>query len=222
MLDVLEARVARTWQREITRAMRAAAAEYSSTQSIMLAMGEHKGRVDRIVRLTYETAAQQFAKPYYRETKSFDDFLRSMQVFMSTVGAKKVVQISETTEHQIRRAVNQGLADGEGVDGIAKIIRQRAPEIARARSAVIARTESHTSAMWAQVESIKDLDLGLRKQWITVQDDRTRQDHIDADGQTVGMDEAFLVGDNELMFPGDPDGQAEQVINCRCVMNFVE
>jgi len=57
MLDVLEARIARAWQREIARAMRSAAAEYSNTQSIMLAMGEHKGRVDRIVRVTYETAA---------------------------------------------------------------------------------------------------------------------------------------------------------------------
>lgn len=227
MLAILEARIARAWQREIARAMRSAAAEYSKTQSIMLAMGEHKGRVDRIVRVTYETAARQFAKPYY-EQKGFNNFLISMQIFMNNFGAKKVVQISEATEHQIRDAVNIGLAEGVGVDGIAKVIRQRAPIIARARSAVIARTESHTSAMWAQVESIKDLGLELRKQWIAIQDDRTRTlddgnfDHADADGQTVGMNEAFIVNGEPLMFPGDPNGSAGNVINCRCVMNFVE
>lgn len=227
MLDVLEARIARAWQREIARAMRSAAAEYISTQSIMLAMGEHRGRVDRIVRVTYETAARQFAKPYY-EQKAFDDFLRLMQGFMSTIGAKKVVQISETTEHQIRDAVNEGLAEGVSVDGIAKVIRQRAPIIARARSAVIARTESHTSAMWAQTEAVKDAGLELRKQWVAIQDDRTRTlddgnfDHADMDGATVPMDQPFIVNDEPLMFPGDPGGSAGNVINCRCVMNFVE
>lgn len=227
LLDILEARIARAWQREIARAMRASAAEYQATQSIMLAMGEHKSRVDRIITVTYETAARQFAKPYY-EQKSFDTFLRSMLGFVAVFGAKKVVQISETTEHQIRESINAGLVEGLGIAEIAKEIRQRAPVIARTRSAVIARTESHSAAMWAQVEAVKDLDLGLRKQWLAIKDDRTRTlddgdfDHADADGQIVGMDEPFIVGDEELMFPGDPNGSPGNVIQCRCVMNFVE
>jgi len=228
LLAILEARVARSWQREIARAMRDAASEYSQNQSIMLSMGAHKSRSDRIILVTYETAARQFGKPYYRETKSFDDFLRSMQVFMRNFGAKKVVQITETTEHQIRDVINEGIDIGATLTEISKEITKRAPAIARTRAPVIARTETHSSAMWAQVEAIKDTGLTLRKQWLATKDDRTRTldsgdfDHADMDGVTVGMDEPFDVDGDLLDFPGDPNGQPGNIINCRCVMNFVE
>ena len=32
------------------------------------------------------------------------------------------------------------------------------------------------------------------------------------------MDEAFDVGGAQLQFPGDPDGPAEEVCNCRCTL----
>jgi uncharacterized protein with gpF-like domain len=231
LLAILEARVARSWQREIARAMRDAASEYSQNQSIMLSMGAHKSRSDRIILVTYETAARQFGKPYYEQGKArkdFQNFTRAMQVFMRNFGAKKVVQITETTEHQIRDVINEGVEIGATLTEIAKEITQRAPAIARTRAPVIARTETHSAAMWSQVEAIKDTGLTLRKQWIATQDARTRTldsgdfDHADMDGVTVGMDEPFDVDGDLLDFPGDPNGQPGNVINCRCVMNFVE
>jgi hypothetical protein len=58
----------------------------------------------------------------------------------------------------------------------------------------------------------------LQKEWIATSDARTREDHIEAEGQRVELDEAFIVGDAELGFPADPDGPMEQVANCRCSM----
>lgn len=52
--------------------------------------------------------------------------------------------------------------------------------------------------------------------WNAVGDDRTRTDHQDADGQEVGLGEAFTVGGEDLMFPGDPAGSDENTMNCRC------
>jgi uncharacterized protein with gpF-like domain len=211
--------------------MRDAASEYSQNQSIMLSMGAHKSRADRIILVTYETAARQFAKPYYEQGKArkdFQNFTRAMQVFMRNFGAKKVVQITETTEHQIRDVINEGVEIGATLTEIAKEITQRAPAIARTRAPVIARTETHSAAMWSQVEAIKDTGLTLRKQWVATKDARTRTiddgpfDHADMDGVTVGMDEPFDVDGDLLDFPGDPNGQPGNVINCRCVMNFVE
>lgn len=51
-------------------------------------------------------------------------------------------------------------------------------------------------------------------------DDRTRADHVDADGQEVDISDPFQVGDDELMYPGDPDGSAEQICNCRCSCTY--
>ena len=44
-----------------------------------------------------------------------------------------------------------------------------------------------------------------------------RETHAAAEKQTVGIDEPFIVGGAELMFPGDPAGPPEEVINCHCV-----
>ncbi len=92
-----------------------------------------------------------------------------------------------------------------------------------ARARTIARTESHAASQdagHAAAEGIADATgLTLTKEWVSTNDDRTRESHRDANGQTVGMSEPFIVGDekDELQYPGDPDGEAAEVINCRCV-----
>jgi len=48
--------------------------------------------------------------------------------------------------------------------------------------------------------------------------ENTRQDHLDADGQTVPIDEPFIVGGEELMFPGDYAGSFTQTHRCECSM----
>ena len=54
--------------------------------------------------------------------------------------------------------------------------------------------------------------------WRTMKrDKRTRQSHKEMEGQTVKYGEMFTTGlGNELAYPGDPNGPAEDVINCRC------
>ncbi len=60
--------------------------------------------------------------------------------------------------------------------------------------------------------------------WTTVGDDRVRDAHAAADGQRrgeEGIPGAFLVGGEALRYPGDPNGSAENTINCRCSAIFV-
>ena len=54
------------------------------------------------------------------------------------------------------------------------------------------------------------------KIWVATLDGNTRDAHAGADGQEVPIDMPFNVGGEALMFPGDPNGSAENVINCRC------
>ena len=54
------------------------------------------------------------------------------------------------------------------------------------------------------------------KVWLATDDSRTRETHDLADGQRTLMSEPFRVGGAALMFPGDPRGPAQEVINCRC------
>jgi hypothetical protein len=39
---------------------------------------------------------------------------------------------------------------------------------------------------------------------------------MDADGQVVRIDEEFQVGNSRMLYPGDPNGMVEDVVNCHC------
>lgn len=55
--------------------------------------------------------------------------------------------------------------------------------------------------------------------WDSTLDRVTRPHHWDADGQTVLINEPFVVAGERLMFPGDDSlgATAKNLINCRCV-----
>jgi uncharacterized protein with gpF-like domain len=55
------------------------------------------------------------------------------------------------------------------------------------------------------------------KEWLTAGDERVRDMHVAADGQITKLDDYFNVGGEYLMYPGDPNGSPENIINCRCV-----
>ena len=98
--------------------------------------------------------------------------------------------------------------------------------IGRSRAALIARTETHNAASYAnhayhsQVRN--DLGLTMVKRWVSTGDTRTRPTHASANGQTVPMDEKFLVGGVEMEYAGDPAGGASNNVNCRCVIVYAD
>jgi HK97 family phage portal protein len=85
------------------------------------------------------------------------------------------------------------------------------------RTEMIARTETMRASNAGSHELFKQA--GIEKQeWLSTQDDRTRDDHLAADGQVRTMDNPFDVGGEELIYPGDPAGSPENTVNCRCTL----
>lgn len=54
------------------------------------------------------------------------------------------------------------------------------------------------------------------KQWNSSHDARVRPTHVKADNQQREPQKPFTVGGAKLMFPCDPSGPPQEVINCRC------
>jgi hypothetical protein len=107
------------------------------------------------------------------------------------------------------------LVKGESIRDIAKGI-QATTERSLKQSIVIARTETiraRNTGRYINLEQAKNSGIKLTKVWEATGDDRTRDEHSLMDGEEVEVDELFS---NGLMFPGDPNGEAEEVINCRC------
>lgn len=92
------------------------------------------------------------------------------------------------------------------------------------RGEVIGRTESVASLNQASFESFRQaVQQGkvqahtVRKVWVSAKDKRTRDSHRHLDGETAGLEERFA---NGLLYPGDPSGAPEEIINCRCVLKY--
>jgi len=134
---------------------------------------------------------------------------------------KRITSIANATRQQIVRALGIGLRDGLSRDEAIAKIRKAGPGISRARAKVIARTETHAAANAGANDAALETGLKLKKEWISVNDGRTRSAHSTANGKIVGMDERFVVNGEELRFPGDPYGSAANVINCRCALGHV-
>lgn len=133
---------------------------------------------------------------------------------------KRVAQITKTTARAVRRQIITGTRLGWSQAKIAESIREAtAGEIGRKRAERIARTETHTAferGSYEQAKELRTLGLDIVSEWAAVEDERTRPDHAEADGQTVGLGKPFTVGNEAMRFPGDPRGSAKQVIACRC------
>lgn len=97
-----------------------------------------------------------------------------------------------------------------------------------ARAETIVRTEAtrmmnlaHQSRAEQAARSVR----GMMKRWIATGDSRTRPAHLDAHVETyrqpVPVDKPFYVGGEPLMQPGDPNGSAQNTINCRCRIALV-
>jgi len=122
----------------------------------------------------------------------------------------------------IRQLRGQNLA----LQDIEKGIKQAIKGFSPMRAARIARTETHSAASHASHfynKKISDqLGQRLLKRWVSVGDARTRDSHARANGQVRPMDEDFQINGTPMSFPSDPKGGARNVINCRCVVVYVD
>jgi hypothetical protein len=131
--------------------------------------------------------------------------------------------ISDMVWVAVRAELQAGLDDGEGMHQLAARVR-KVSGVMPSRATVIARTEVHAAAeqgSLAQVQLGGFTDTECSKRWLATDDTHTREMHRKADGQVVGITQPFDVWGEGLQFPGDPTGRAENVIQCRCTMEYL-
>lgn len=163
------------------------------------------------------------------EDDFFDSvFMEKLRHFALTETGARVTSITDTTEKYIRgaieSAVQQGVEEGLGVDKISRLIRSNLidslGDVGRSRSKMIAQTEMITGSNQASQDGIESTGLEYMKFWSNSGLKNIRDSHIFAqDNYPKGIrkDEVFDMGNGNVMrFVGDPQGQAEEVINCRC------
>jgi hypothetical protein len=107
-----------------------------------------------------------------------------------------------------------GALEGGKFSGLFSQVGERALSIATNE---IMRVQSLAS--YARVNALKEQHPGLMKAWMHVPIAMVpRIGHLHADGQLRKPGEPFLVEGEELQYPRDPSGSAENTINCHCLL----
>ncbi len=127
--------------------------------------------------------------------------------------------INTTTLNELRDAIAESIRLGESVKELAQRIEAIFDFAEEYRSIRIARTELIGCSNMAAMDVLVANDVEF-KEWFTALDELVRPSHRALHGQIKRVNEAFVspVTGESLLYPGDPDADASEVINCRCVV----
>lgn len=81
-----------------------------------------------------------------------------------------------------------------------------------------ARTGTISTSNTGSHSAFEDAESVVGEEWLATDDNRTRDDHIEADGQVVAIDQSFEVGGVYGAHPGDPSLPVGQIVQCRCTV----
>lgn len=215
---------------ELNRANNAAAKAVMDGLDVDSVMLEHQRNTFTLLQGFYNSIMPAFGERILQsakksfsivETKDSEDIFDRIRLeWVAAFTADKVVQITSTTQKQIKRVIESSSDVGQAE--IARRIRANTAIISPVRSLVIARTETHAASQFSVQAAGQSLGIsGLKKEWVAAEDARTRADHANADGQIVAHEEKFSIAGYALLHPGDASGPPEQVINCRCASALV-
>tara|TARA_R110000823_G_scaffold309869_1_gene434403 strand:- start:2357 stop:3964 length:1608 start_codon:yes stop_codon:yes gene_type:complete len=215
--------------------------EYAKGINSFLAEGQtnfqllfQESDLSKIYRNLYTDIGLQFAKWY---AKSYDKYLQkgenplkyatqwenTFASFGSAVGAQRVTLVSGTAKQTLIKITQNLMRDPDfmsvGNAEKGRILKSQFNKYSSYQAERLVRTEATNAANFATMESATTIFPGakMQKEWIASFDDRTRDTHAEVGAsEPIPYNDAFMVGGNFLMYPGDPSGPAAEVVNCRC------
>ena len=124
---------------------------------------------------------------------------------------------------KLNSAVLQGILQGDTMDEIAGrfVDVMKMNETVAIRNARTAVTSAENSGRFEAMHNLSEKGLSVKKQWLAANDSHTREAHSELDGEIIDYDLPFTNSIGEIMFPGDPDADPENVYNCRCAIRSV-
>ena len=129
----------------------------------------------------------------------------------------------------VNSAVAKGIIKGDSIPKIAARLKDVVGmnEVASVREARTIVTSVENQARMDTAHEAQEKGVIMKKVWYCTHDSRTRDWHVQADrdyhadSKAIDIDEPFVVGGEDMMYPGDPNGSPENVYICRCTTAHV-
>lgn len=150
------------------------------------------------------------------------DLINRQAVYQSAIsplGALSVTSNADAVKRNVQRAITKSIVSGDSIQTMAEGVKI-ALEKNKNDAVRIARTETTRIMGEARNELFKnaeDKGINVEKRWVATLDDKTRDSHLEMDGETVKVNKRFSNGMNN---PSDytSGAPASEIINCRCTM----
>lgn len=132
--------------------------------------------------------------------------------------ANKKIQIQgivNTVQKNLRKEIQKGIAASESPEKIVERIKGLF-NISTARAKLIAQTQVMSVVNFGRSQQINASQYPARE-WLTMMDSVVRDTHVPMHGSVQINGVPWVVNGASMMYPGDPNAPASEVINCRCI-----
>ena len=188
--------------------------------------------IEKALRQVYAPVGRYFGDQTYNQLKQGQKALTTpitedywfawVEKLLKGSLGQRISWITGTTRDTFIRVVDSigydGFEKGKSIDDIAANIMKELRISEQFRAERIARTEVISASNLSSQAGAQATGLELNKEWIAYIDENTRDSHAALNGTVVDINEQFS---NGLEVPGDPSGEADEVINCRCTVGYL-
>ena len=183
--------------------------------------------MNEFVPLVADRTAKNFYKSYLKFLPdstsvsvgfSSEAFTIGMNEYLSSVGAKHITEITETTRKLVNQAFKDSLENGETTAQLVKRI-QKYTNVGKSRAMLISRTETLMSSARAKDLQAQEYPYEMDVLWIHDAPKEPRSWHVKLNRQVRQGDKFKVVSPDGVTFmkyPGDSAGGAINNCNCKC------
>jgi HK97 family phage portal protein len=139
---------------------------------------------------------------------------------LKSISTRNVTSVVKSSLDQMKNIITSSYSEQVSVNELSSRIRDVFDDISASKGLTISRTETLTAVSVGQDLKTRNFKAqypkdakNLKRVWMTSEDEKVRPTHEDNNGVVVDVGEDFP---NGLKYPRDPNGSAEEVINCRC------
>ena len=171
-----------------------------------------KATSDVVMGYSFSLMDAQTTKNLLAGNKDYMKYFKQMDITKDKRWNKKLIHSQMT----------QGILQGESIPDLAKRLQNvtNMNKNQAVRNARTMTTSIENRGRQDGLEKVYEDGIVTEKEWIATGDHRTRQWHLDIDGQTVPHNKPFH-NFEDIFFPGDPDASPKNVYNCRCAEGAV-
>lgn len=148
---------------------------------------------------------------------SFNLYDKRVSDFLDNYTFKASQKTIDRLTGDVLGAIKEGQESGMSIPQIQDLMDEVFANMKDYETERIARTETIKSSNAGRFEAYQSGGVP-EKVWLGDDDGRERESHIALNYEIVPIDQPFS---NGLMYPGDPDGEAKEVINCRCAIGAI-